>query len=62
MLARLYERIHNKRHDFLHKKSTYYSNLYYLIFLEHLKVATNLTKNHMLACTQKNPRLKLAYF
>ncbi len=48
MLARLYERIHNRRRDFLHKLSTYYSNRYDLIFLERLKVA-NLTKNHRLA-------------
>ncbi|MEW5839962.1 MAG: RNA-guided endonuclease TnpB family protein [Thermoproteota archaeon] len=48
MLARLYERIHNKRKDFLHKLSTYYSSRYDLIFLERLKVA-NLTKNHRLA-------------
>ncbi|AFU57828.1 putative transposase, IS605 OrfB [Candidatus Nitrososphaera gargensis Ga9.2] len=48
MLARLYERIHNKRHDFLHKKSAYYASHYDLIFLERLKVL-NLTKNHRLA-------------
>ncbi len=48
MLARLYERINNKKKDFLHKKSTYYSSRYDLIFLELLKVA-NLTKNHRLA-------------
>jgi len=48
MLARLYERIHNKRKDFLHKTSTYYCNRYDLIFLERLKVA-NMTKNHRLA-------------
>jgi putative transposase len=34
MLARLYERINNKRRDFLHKTSTYYASRYYLIFLE----------------------------
>lgn len=48
MLARLYERISNKRHDFLHKTSTYYASRYDLIFLERLKT-TNLTKNHRLA-------------
>ncbi len=48
MLAWLYERIHNKRMDFLHKLSTmYYSSRYDLIFLERLKVA-NLTRNHRL--------------
>ncbi|HEX7032189.1 MAG TPA: RNA-guided endonuclease TnpB family protein [Nitrososphaera sp.] len=47
-LARLYERIHNKRKDFLHKLSNYYSSRYDLIFLERLRVA-NLTKNHRLA-------------
>ena len=52
MLARLYERINNKRRDFLHKTSTYYSSRYDLIFLERLKVL-NMTKNHRLACTQK---------
>jgi putative transposase len=48
MLARLYERIHNKRSDFLHKTSTYYSKRYDLIFLENLRVL-NMTKNHKLA-------------
>ncbi|AFU58024.1 putative transposase, IS605 OrfB family [Candidatus Nitrososphaera gargensis Ga9.2] len=48
MLARLYERIHNKRRDFLHKLSAYYASRYDLIFLEGLKVA-NLTRNHRLA-------------
>ncbi|AFU57823.1 putative transposase, IS605 OrfB [Candidatus Nitrososphaera gargensis Ga9.2] len=48
MLARLYERIHNKRRDFLHKLSAYYASHYDLIFLERLKVL-NLTKNHRLA-------------
>jgi putative transposase len=48
MLARLYERINNKRRDFLHKTSAYYSSRYDLIFLERLRVA-NLTKNHRLA-------------
>jgi len=48
MLARLYERINNKRRDFLHKTSTYYSSRYDLIFLERLRVA-NMTKNRRLA-------------
>jgi putative transposase len=48
MLARLYERINNKRRDFLHKASAYYCSRYDLIFLERLRVA-NLTKNHRLA-------------
>jgi putative transposase len=48
MLARLYERIHNKRKDFLHKTSAYYSEHYELIFLERLRVL-NMTKNHKLA-------------
>jgi putative transposase len=48
MLARLYERINNKRRDFLHKVSTYYSSRYDLIFLERLRVL-NMTRNHSLA-------------
>ncbi len=48
MLARLYERINNKRRDFLHKTSAYYCSRHDLIFLERLRVA-NLTKNHKLA-------------
>jgi putative transposase len=48
MLARLYERINNKRRDFLHNTSAYYCSRYDLIFLERLRVA-NLTKNHRLA-------------
>ncbi len=48
MLARLYERINNKRRDFLHKTSAYYASRYDLIFLERLRVA-NLTKDHRLA-------------
>jgi putative transposase len=48
MLARLYERIHNKRNDFLYKTSSYYSKHYDLIFLERLRVL-NMTKNHKLA-------------
>jgi putative transposase len=48
MLARLYERINNKRRDFLHKASAYYSSRYDLIFLERLRIM-NMTKNHKLA-------------
>lgn len=48
MLAKLYERIHYKRKDFLHKTSDYYSKHYDLIFLERLRVM-NMTKNHRLA-------------
>jgi putative transposase len=48
MLARLYERINNKRRDFLHKTSAYYCGRYDLIFLERLRIA-NLTRNHKLA-------------
>nr|WP_228369334.1 transposase [Candidatus Nitrososphaera gargensis] len=52
MLARLYERINsnsnnNRRRDFLHKLSSYYSSRYDLIFLEKLRVM-NMTKNHRL--------------
>lgn len=49
MLARLYERINNKRRDFLHKISNYYARRYDLIFLERLRVL-NMTRNHKLAC------------
>ena len=48
MLARLYEKINNRRRDFLHKTSAYYSKHYDLIFLERLRVL-NMTKNHKLA-------------
>jgi putative transposase len=48
MLATLYEKINNRRRDFLHKLSTYYSSRYDLIFLERLRVL-NMTKNHKLA-------------
>jgi putative transposase len=48
MLARLYERINNKRRDFLHKTSSYYASRYDLIFLERLRIL-NMTKNHRLA-------------
>ncbi len=48
MLARLYERIHNKRVDFLHKVSTHYCTRYDLIFLENLRVG-NMARNRKLA-------------
>jgi putative transposase len=48
MRARLWERIYNKRHDFLHKVSTAYSKRYDLIFLERLQIP-NMVKNHHLA-------------
>lgn len=44
----LHERIRNRRNDFLHKTSTYYSERYDIIFLERLKVL-NMVKNHHLA-------------
>ncbi len=47
ILARLYERINNKRRDFLHKASTYYARRYDLIFLERLRVL-NMVRNHRL--------------
>jgi putative transposase len=48
MLARLYERINNKRRDFLHKTSAYYASRYDVIFLERLRIL-NMAKNHRLA-------------
>lgn len=48
MLAKLYDRINNKRRDFLHKTSAYYASRYDLVFLERLRVP-NMTKNHRLA-------------
>jgi putative transposase len=48
MLARLYERINNKRRDFLHKTSTCYASRYDLIFQGKLRIM-NMTKNHRLA-------------
>ncbi len=48
MLARLYERINNKRRDFLHKLSNYYAQSYDVIFVERLRVL-NMVKNHHLA-------------
>ena len=44
----LHERIRNKRYDFLHKESKWYSERYDVIFLEKLRVL-NMTKNHSLA-------------
>lgn len=43
-LARLYQRIANTRHDFLHKLSTEYANKYDLIFLERLRIS-NMIQN-----------------
>lgn len=48
MLARLYDRIHNRRKNFLHKLSTYYSQRYDIIFLERLRTL-NMVRNHRLA-------------
>jgi putative transposase len=48
MRARLWERIYNKRHDFLHKLSTEYVRKYDLIFVERLQI-NNMVKNHHLA-------------
>ena len=48
MRARLYERIYNKRHDFLHNMSSIYAKRYDLIFIERLQL-TNMVKNHHLA-------------
>ncbi|MCI0561805.1 MAG: transposase [Nitrososphaera sp.] len=47
-LQRLHRRIANKRRDFLHKLSNYYSERYDAIFLEKLKLQ-NMNKNHCLA-------------
>jgi putative transposase len=47
-LQRLHMRIANKRKDFLHKLSNYYSQKYDVIFLERLKL-NNMNKNHCLA-------------
>jgi putative transposase len=44
----LHERIRNKRNDFLHKTSHYYSSRYNLIFLERLQTL-NMVKNRHLA-------------
>ncbi|SRR5579885_455336 len=48
MRARLWERIYNKRHDFLHKLSTVYAKRYDLIFVEKLNIM-NMVRNHKLA-------------
>jgi len=48
MRARLYERMYNKRRDFLHKVSTEYARRYDLIFLERLAI-NNMVRNHKLA-------------
>jgi len=47
-LQRLHARIANKRRDFLHKLSNYYSERYDVIFLERLRLQ-NMNKNHCLA-------------
>lgn len=47
-LQRLHDRIRNKREDFLHKTSSYYSERYDIVFLERLR-ALNMVKNHHLA-------------
>ena len=47
-LQRLHMRIANKRKDFLHKLSNYYSERYDVIFLERLKL-NNMVKNHCFA-------------
>jgi putative transposase len=48
MLAKLYERIRNRRKDFLHKLSTEYTRRYDIIFLERLRTL-NMVKNHHIA-------------
>ncbi|HEX7032078.1 MAG TPA: RNA-guided endonuclease TnpB family protein [Nitrososphaera sp.] len=48
MRARLYQRIYNRRTDFLHKVSTAYAKRYDLIFLERLAIP-NMVRNHKLA-------------
>jgi putative transposase len=45
---RLHMRIANKRRDFLHKLSNYYSKRYDVVFLERLRL-NNMNKNHCLA-------------
>ncbi len=44
----LHSKIKNKRNDFLHKLSTYYSERYDIIFLERLRIL-NMVKNHRFA-------------
>jgi len=48
MRARLYERMYNRRVDFLHKVSSEYAKRYDLIFLERLAI-NNMVRNHKLA-------------
>lgn len=48
MRARLYERIYNRRVDFLHKVSSEYARRRDLIFLERLSI-NNMARNHKLA-------------
>jgi len=50
MRAKLWERLYNKRHDFLHKLSTIYAKEYDLVFMEKLNVS-NMVRNHFLART-----------
>jgi len=47
-VARLHQRIANKRRDFLHKLSTEYASRYDIIFLERLRTL-NMVKNHRVA-------------
>jgi len=47
-LARLYERIHQRRKDYLHKVSRTITDTFGTIFLEDLQI-TNMVKNHHLA-------------
>lgn len=47
-VARMYQLITNKRHDFIHKLSTEYASRYDLIFLERLRVS-NMVKNPRVA-------------
>lgn len=47
-VARLHERIANKRRDVLHKLSAEYANKYDIIFIERLR-ASNMVRNHRLA-------------
>lgn len=47
-VARLHERISNRRRDFLHKLSSEYASRYDLVFLERLRTL-NMVRNHSLA-------------
>lgn len=47
-VARLHERIRNKRRNFLHDASSYYAKKYDVIFVEHLRTS-NMIKNHHIA-------------